>query len=295
MQTLDGMSMMQRSRTAIHSRSALSNAGGATFDLTGNGSVTESGGGTFSNAGTLEKTGGTGTSTIATTGLDNPGTVAVSSGTLDISATVTQVSGKTLTAGSWTVAGSSTVKSKLDITSAGSFSTLGASAHVTLPGPNTTFNNLRGLHTIDHGASFSLLGGQSFTTAGALTDKGDVILGPGSTLTVSGSFTQTAAGSLTIELGGTDAAPAFGQLVSTTGTVTLAGNLQVISTVVPAVGTAFEILDNQGGSAVSGNFAGLPAGTTFTVKRGTKTMTFQITYAGTDADGDQNVIITRIS
>jgi hypothetical protein len=31
------------------------------------------------------------------------------------------------------------------------------------------------------------------------------------------------------------------------------------------------------------------------VKKGTKTMKFQITYAGTDADGNQNVIITRIS
>jgi hypothetical protein len=46
---------------------------------------------------------------------------------------------------------------------------------------------------------------------------------------------------------------------------------------------------------MAGIFKGLSEGATFKVKRGTTTMTFQITYAGTDADGDENVIITRIS
>jgi hypothetical protein len=139
----------------------------------------------------------------------------------------------------------------------------------------------------------TLLDGQSFTTAGPLTDRGQLILAPGSVLTVSGSFTQTASGTLTIELGGTDSAPTFGQLVSTTGTVALAGKLDFTSTVVPAVGSSFGILDNGGDSAISGTFAGLPEGSTFTVTAGGTTMTFQITYAGTDADGSHNVIITR--
>jgi hypothetical protein len=127
-----------------------------------------------------------------------------------------------------------------------------------------------------------------------LTNRGLITLGPGSTLTVNGSFTQQFAGTLTIELGGTDTSPTVGQLVSTTGTVALAGSLQVTSTVVPAVGSSFEVLDN-GGSAITGIFVGLPEGSTFKVKAGAKTMKFQITYAGTDADGNQNVIITRIS
>jgi hypothetical protein len=141
----------------------------------------------------------------------------------------------------------------------------------------------------------SLLGGQSFTTTGALTDKGGLILGPGSILTVSGSFTQASTGTLTIKLGGTATAPSFGQLVSTAGTVSLAGHLNVTSTVVPAVGSAFELLDNEGNSAISGTFTGLLEGATFTVTAGMKTMTFQITYAGTDTDGNQNVFITRIA
>jgi hypothetical protein len=63
---------------------------------------------------------------------------------------------------------------------------------------------------------------------------------------------------------------------------------------VPGAVQSFVILDNEGNSAISGTFAGLPAGATFQVKKGTTTMTFKITYTGTDADGDQNVIIKRI-
>jgi uncharacterized repeat protein (TIGR03803 family) len=279
----------------LENTAALSNAAGATFDVTNDGGVSQSGSGTFSNAGALEKTGGTGTSTIATTTFGNTGTVAVTSGTLDISASVTQVSGRTLTAGTWTVTGSPTVHATLDITSAGRLATLGSAAHVTLDGLNTSFTNLSGLATINKGASFSLLGGQSFSTTGALTDKGGLTLGPGSTLTVGGSFTQTSTGSLTAEVGGTDAVPTFGLLFSTTGTVALASSLTVTSTVVPAVGSSLTVLENEGNSAVSGIFAGLPEGGTFTVSVGTTTMTFQITYVGPGIYGSNNVLITRIS
>jgi uncharacterized repeat protein (TIGR03803 family) len=279
----------------LENSATLSSAGGATFDLTNNGSVSQSGGGTFTNAGTLEKTGGTGTSTIATTTLGNTGTVAVTSGTLNISAAVTQVSGKTLKAGTWTVTGNSTVSSKLAITSAGSLSTLGSAAQATLAGPNSVFTNLSGLSTIDTGASFSLLGGRSFTTTSALTNNGSLTLSPGSILTVGGGCTQTSTGTLTIELGGTNKKPTFGQIVSTTGTVALAGSLDVASTAVPAVGGSLELLDNEGNSAVSGVFAGLAEGSTFTVTVGTTTMTFQVTYAGKDSDGRHNVVIKRIA
>jgi uncharacterized repeat protein (TIGR03803 family) len=283
----------------LEQHAKLEDATRATYDIVDNGGIAESGGGALVNAGTLEKSRGTGTatgtSTIATTRFRNTGTVEVVSGTLDISAAVTQVSGATLTAGTWTVVGGPTVHSKLDITSAGRFTTLGSAASVTLSGPNSTFTNLIGLATIEHGGSFSLLGGQSFTTLRGLRNKGGLTLGPGSVLTVNGNLTQTPAGTLTIELGGTNTAPTFGQLVGTTGTVALAATLNVVSTVVPAVGTAFELLDNQGGSAINGAFKGLPDGATFTVSSGGTNMTFQITYAGTDADGSQNVLITRIS
>jgi uncharacterized repeat protein (TIGR03803 family) len=279
----------------LENAATLDNAAGATFDLTGNGGVSQSGGGAFSNAGTLEKAGGTGTSTIATTTLDNTGTVEVNTGTLVVSAAVTQVSGKTLTAGTWTVGGSAGAGATLKITSASRLTTIGTAAQVILDGPGTTFTNLSGLTTISNGGSLSLLGGQSFTTARALTDKGGLTLGAGSVLTVQGSFTQTASGVLSIGLGGTNRAPTFGQLVSTTGTVTLAGSLDVTSTVVPAVGSTFELLDNEGDAPISGTFKRLPEGATLKVKEGTRTLRFQVSYLGTDADGGENLLITRLA
>jgi hypothetical protein len=224
--------------------------------------------------------------------------VLVSDGTLDVAATVSQVAGSSLTAGTWTVAGSSTVHSTLDITSAGTFTTIGSKARVTLSGVNTSFTNLSGLTTIAKGGQFSLLKGQFFTTSGALTNRGMLTLGPASVLTVSGSFTQSSVGTLHIELGGTSTVPTFGQLLCTSGTVTLAGSLKVTSTVVPGVNNPLTILDNDangGNSAIVGNFAGLTEGSTFTVTAGTTTMTFQITYVWRDGDGNDNVVINRLS
>jgi hypothetical protein len=273
----------------------LLNAGGATYAIEGDGDIAQSGGGTVVNAGTLEKSEGGGTSIIATTSLDNTGAVAVASGRLNVAAAVTQVSGNTLTAGTWAVTGSPAVHAELHITSAGRYTTLGGAAAVTLDGPNTSFPNVLGLVMIDRGASFSLLGGASLTTVRPLRNKGSLTLGPGSVLTVGGNIVQQPGGTLAIALGGTDAAPTFGQSLSTTGTATLAGSLNVTSTVVPPVDSAFEVLDNEGDSPISGTFAGLAEGATFTVTVGATTMTFRITYHGTDDDGNQNVLITRIA
>ena len=100
---------------------------------------------------------------------------------------------------------------------------------------------------------------------------------------------------MTEQTGGTNTAPTFGHLVSTAGAVDVGGTLTITSTVVPAVGSTFKVLDNGGGAAVGGLFAGLPEGSTFTVTSATTTMTFQITYAGTDRYGNRSVFITRIA
>jgi hypothetical protein len=94
-------------------------------------------------------------------------------------------------------------------------------------------------------------------------------------------------------MGNVAGAPHVGSIVSTSGTAAFAGNLVVTSTVVPSVGTAFDIFTNQGGAAVSGTFANLPEGGTFTVKVGSTTMTFHITYKGGKKGHD--IVITRIS
>jgi hypothetical protein len=58
-------------------------------------------------------------------------------------------------------------------------------------------------------------------------------------------------------------------------------------------GSSFEIVNNEGASPVSGTFSGLPEGATFTVKVGSTTMTFKISYVG--GSGSKNVVLTRIS
>jgi hypothetical protein len=279
----------------LSNNATLNNTNKGTYNLQGDGAIAQSGGGTFLNAGTLVKSKGTGTSTFSPSTLSNTGTVVAASGTVDISATVTQVSGSTLTAGTWTVNGSPTVHATLEISSAGSFSTIGSAAKVTLSGPNTSFTNLGGLTTIAKGGSFTLAGNQSFSTTGALTNGGSVTLSPGSVLTVSGSFTEAATGKLTLQMGAVSGTDEIGTVVSSTGTVSLAGTLSVTSTVVPAVGSSFTIVDHEGSSVVNGTFTGLTEGATFTVKKGTTTMTFQISYVGNDGHGTNNVVITRLS
>lgn len=267
-----------------------------TGSLTNNGSLTLGSAcnltvnGTLKSTGSLTATAGSGTATVTTTTFSNTGSVTVSNGTLNISGTVTQVSNGKLTAGKWIVNGGAHTTSTLDLTSAGTLSELSSPVSVTLNGLNTTFTNLSGLATIDQGATFSLLGGQAFTTAGALTDNGSLTIGPNSILTVSGGFTQGSTATLTIQMGGTNSSPTIGQLVSTTGSMTLAGNLKVTTTVVPGLNSSFELLDNEGNSAISGTFV---QGTTLTVTKGSTKMTFSINYTGNDGDGTNNVYITR--
>jgi DNA-directed RNA polymerase specialized sigma24 family protein len=76
------------------------------------------------------------------------------------------------------------------------------------------------------------------------------------------------------------------------GRGSLAGGLTVTSAVVPAVGSSFEVLDDLATSAIAGAFTGLAEGATFTVKVGTTTMTFKITYKGGIGN---DVVLTRIS
>jgi hypothetical protein len=267
---------------------------GSTLDISSKGTFNIAddiinGGGLLSNLGSLVKTAGTSGATIAVGTTDNQGKVQVNNGTLLFSGAVDQVFNGALTGGSWTASSTATTASTLDISSA-TFSTIGLSATVVLTGPNSSFTNLSGLSA--NQGTFSLLGSASFATGGNFTNSGSLTLSPGSVLTVNGTFTETATSKNTVQIGGTSSSPAFGSIVST-GAVSLGGSLTVTSTVTPAVSSAFEILANGSGSAITGTFSGLPEGSTFTVKVGTTTMTFKISYVG--GPGNKNVVITRIS
>jgi hypothetical protein len=269
--------------------------GGSTLGINARGTLnladdTISGSGLLLDQGSLVKTAGTSGATISAT-VDSQGKVTVNNGTLLFNGVVDQVFNGVLTGGTWTASSTTATAATLDISSA-TFNTIGVSASVTLSGPNSRFDHQGALIALAaNQGTFNLSSGVSFATPGNFTNSGSMTLSPGSVLSVNGAFAQTSTGKLTQQLGGTASSPTFGSVVST-GAVSLGGTLTVTSTVVPAVGSSFEILNNESALAISGTFAGLPEGATFTVKVGTTTMTFKITYVGGNG---RSIVLTRIS
>jgi RHS repeat-associated protein len=177
-------------------------------------------GNVINNTGVFRKSAGTGATSILAP-FNNTGTLEVRSG----SATVltTQFSsnapnGNTLTAGTWHVFSNS----ELDLINPLSpDSTVAVNkAAVILDGPGTAFPGVAPLTS--NSGTFSLLNGAGFTTAGDLINSGSITLGAGSKLNVTGSYSQTAAGSLRIQIGGRPSTSQFGQLNSA-GNTALAG------------------------------------------------------------------------
>jgi hypothetical protein len=216
----------------------------------------------------------------------------VAAGTLTLSGTVDQVFNNHLTGGSWTVAGAA-ARAELTISSA-AFKTIDPGVVVVVNGPYASFDNLSILTTND--GNLTLLGGAAVTTNGNFTNAGILTLTPSATLNseliVNGGFAQASLGTLKVGLGGTSSAPTFG-VIACSGTAALAGQLKVSSTVVPPVGSLFDLLQNGSGSAISGAFLGLAEGATFTVKVGSTTMTFKISYQG--GSSGQDLILTRVT
>jgi hypothetical protein len=221
----------------LDSGATFNNLAGASFAVSGNNSNTCCGGiaagdgsaVAFDNAGSF-----TSTSTLAF-GFDiqvpfnNSGTVNVQRGTLGLSnatnsGTVRISSGTTLGVGSYTQTAGATVLN------------------------GGTING--GALGINAGA----LTGYGIINANA-TNGGQVIPGgtgaPG-TLTIDGNYTQTASGSLNIELGGTSAGSSDQLAVSGTASLGGALNVATIGSFMPALGNTFRVLTF--GSS-SGNFA----------------------------------------
>src|SRR5581483_2374271 len=93
----------------------------------------------------------------------------------------------------------------------------------------------------------------TFTTAGDLSTSGTLTLGPGGTLAVAGSFTQTSAGTLALQLGDIPAAGQFGR-VTAHGPVNLDGTLQagLVNGYTPSPGDTFQVMT---AASYSGAFA----------------------------------------
>lgn len=91
-------------------------------------------------------------------------------------------------------------------------------------------------------------------------------------------------GALEMELNGLVPGAEYDQLTSS-GSVTLGGTLQVSLGFTPAVGSSFTILNKTGAGAITGTFNGLAEGATFSAGG----LPFQITYTG----GDGNDVVLR--
>jgi YD repeat-containing protein len=159
----------------------------------------------FNNSGTYRKTGGD-TTTIGLA-FNNTGTVEVQAGTLRFTGVYTQTAGNTTLNGG----------------------TLASTNALNLP---TTLN-------IQGGS----LGGIGTVTANVV-NAGQVSPGASSgILNISGSYTQTAAGVLNIEIGGLTAGTEFDRLIIT-GSTTLNGTLTIslIGGFVPGAGNTFQVM-----------------------------------------------------
>jgi RHS repeat-associated protein len=189
------------------------------------------------NQGTITKTAGTGTSTLTIDGtITNTGTIDAASGTLDLEATtVAEVSGGTLSAGTWKATGGGS----LAFPQGTAITTNGGS--VTLGGAGASIPAVAGLSA--NSGSLTVTGGATFATTGNLGNTGTLVVGPSSTVTVKGTYTQGSAATLDVQLGGAPAAAAFGTL-ATTGAATLNGTLQadLVDGYVPTAGDTFPVL-----------------------------------------------------
>ncbi|MGO9921995.1 MAG: carboxypeptidase regulatory-like domain-containing protein [Isosphaeraceae bacterium] len=224
----------------------LQNDAGALYEIEGDSGIIQSGQSAIDNAGTIEKTAGTGTSIIQADGtLTNTGTIEADSGTISLSATIAQVSSSTLTGGTWNALGGSTIQ----FPTGTSLTTNQAS--VTLSGAGAGILALTSLTS--NTGSLTVTGGATLATAGNLSNTGTVTVGPASTLTVNGNYTQGSASTLDIQLGGSPASGQFGQ-VAVRGSAALGGTLQseLVNGYAPNTGDSFRIVSF---ASATGSFA----------------------------------------
>jgi hypothetical protein len=203
---------------------------------------------TFLNQGTVNKLGG-GSFPVTVQNpivLSNTGTLNVIAGTFNANGGVSQVSGSTLTGGTWNVTGTMQI-------AGANLQTIAAAAAITLNGAPSSFAAINPLVT--NNGSLTLAGGRDFTAAGAVTNNGTLALGPGSTLAATGTFTQGSGGTLLTQIAGPSAATEFGS-VTATGAATIAGTLtpQIVNSYDPPFTQSFVVVTGSTRSGTFGTF-----------------------------------------
>ena len=202
-------------------------------------------GATINNFWIFRKSGGTGTSEISDpSGLgaftfNNTGKVEAKSGTLAFLDLVAQMSGETLTGGTWDVSTGAT----LNIASGGDIAT--NQGQVVLRGTGSEFANIDAIETNEGG--FQILDGRDFATVGNLSNSGSMTVGTACELTVNGAFSETGTETLNIEVAGRPGTGLFGK-VNVVGSAGLAGDLNIVLAqgFGPAAGDAYQIMAYAG-------------------------------------------------
>ena len=272
------------------------------YDFTNNGDVQLLGGFTFTNNGTVRKSAGEGNESLffkfqsgAGGTFDNQGIVEVLDGQLQFqnpnatqfdTITVTQVSGSTLTGGTWIVDATADGSAELDLQPANpGITTLGAGAKVKLIGSGSIFSQINGLTTVD--GSFYVNGTRSFNLAGGFTVSATGVLGGDGTFVGDADIAGTLApgdegatgilnfesvvdmtdGAFQIDINGTTVGSEYDQLAFTGAgphTLTLSNTaLQIALGFTPTNGDVFVIVD--GFDTQTGIYNGLADGSTFLV------------------------------
>ncbi len=183
---IDNAGTMQwMGNSGVGGSGTFNNLAGGIFQVI-SGSSIAFGTGRFNNAGTITKSnGGLANNFGGSMTFSNSGTVNVTSGTFNINGPLVDVSGTTLTDGTWKV--SNTGNLVLSLSS--NLTTIGPSADVSLSGASSTFSKINTL--ADNQGGFTIDNSRDFTTVGALANSGTLTVGPGSTLTVTGPFTNS--------------------------------------------------------------------------------------------------------
>jgi hypothetical protein len=172
--------------------------------------------------------------------------LVVDRGRLRIDGSFTNVAAGTLTGGQYQIIGTDPINIGVLQFSGANITTNTATLDLDGPGAavldesTTPLDGLRNFAT--NNGSFFLLNGRNFSTTGDWSNSGSLTVGASSTLAVNGNFTQTGAGFLNVQLGGT--APGQFSQLTVTGMATLDGALNVTETggFTPAAGNTFQFL-----------------------------------------------------
>ncbi len=207
-----------------YSTSIYNNGGTISADTAGGSWLVDLGNGTAGvNVGLIKATNG---ATLALQGnWTNNGTVQAQNGGTLAANPPTNYAAGTLTGGTWQVLDNSTLRMSMSsglITNAATVLLDGTNAH--FYSDSGTTDALANFAANAAGGSLTIQNGRSVTTRGALSNSGTLVLGPAGVLNVAGSYTQSSAATLQVQLGGPPASGQFGRL-NITSTVNLAGTL----------------------------------------------------------------------